>query len=411
MSVRGLAGGAVKRVWRHSSVAWMLIAAIVMQPVGLPSSAAAATSRESTAAAELERKRVEQTQIAGELEATRAQLATEVSEYVEITKQIKHLRTEVSEVTTELAAMNADLLVAEQAVVDRAIEIYRSDSTGLLQLLLNAGSIADLMDRLNYLVAISRRDSRLITDLRMARAENEWLQEKLTERVAKLEQLQQDADARRMHIEDELEKQQARAAAIGEDIAQLMRSTIIFAGSMPNSEFNPDTVISDASYRSSTSMTVADVQAFLEQQSGTLATYKARDHLGRVKTTAEMVVEAGQAWNVSPKVILVTLQKEQSLLSDRSVKQRQYDWAMGCGKADSRTYYQYQGFGRQIWFGAQKLSENARPWKPGIQMKIDGSIVSPTNSSTYSLYKYTPHFKGTMSFWLLYWRYFGDPLI
>jgi len=44
-------------------------------------------------------------------------------------------------------------------------------------------------------------------------------------------------------------------------------------------------------------------------------------------------------------------------------------------------------------------------------MTIDGSAVYPTNSATYSLYKYTPHLRGTTSFWLLYWRYFGDPLV
>jgi hypothetical protein len=43
-------------------------------------------------------------------------------------------------------------------------------------------------------------------------------------------------------------------------------------------------------------------------------------------------------------------------------------------------------------------------------MKIDGSTINPANSATYSLYKYTPHFRGTRSFWMLYWRYFGDPL-
>jgi hypothetical protein len=127
-------------------------------------------------------------------------------------------------------------------------------------------------------------------------------------------------------------------------------------------------------------------------------------------STAQMIAEAALAWRVNPKVILVKLQKEQSLLADTSPSRTQYDWAMGAGATDSGKIYKYQGFGKQIWWGAEKLNKNTGPWRPGISMRIDGSRIHPTNSATYSLYKYTPHFRGTMSFWMLYWRYFGDPL-
>jgi hypothetical protein len=40
-------------------------------------------------------------------------------------------------------------------------------------------------------------------------------------------------------------------------------------------------------------------------------------------------------------------------------------------------------------------------------MHIDSSNVSPTNSATYSLYKYTPHVHGATSFWAIWWRYFN----
>jgi hypothetical protein len=108
-------------------------------------------------------------------------------------------------------------------------------------------------------------------------------------------------------------------------------------------------------------------------------------------------------------VILVTLQKEQSLISAPSPSQNALDWAMGCGKTDSVTYMQYKGFGRQIWGGAQKLISNRSFWRPGISISIDRKAVYPTNASTHALYRYTPHFGGATSFWRIYWRYFGDP--
>ena len=126
-------------------------------------------------------------------------------------------------------------------------------------------------------------------------------------------------------------------------------------------------------------------------------------------TAAQMIADAASAWGVSPKVILVTLQKEQSLISDSSPSQRALDWAMGCGKMDSGTLYQYQGFGNQIWGGARALSKNQGNWHAGITLTIDGTAVSPSDAATYSLYRYTPHFHGNTLFWRLYWRYFGDP--
>jgi hypothetical protein len=107
-------------------------------------------------------------------------------------------------------------------------------------------------------------------------------------------------------------------------------------------------------------------------------------------------------------VILVTLQKEQSLLSTRPKKQSTYDWAMGCGRPDSGiSVMKYKGFGNQIWGGAEKFDKWARVWQPGTSMSIDSSTVNPTNSATFSQYKYTPHLAGVTSFWTLWMRYFN----
>ena len=38
------------------------------------------------------------------------------------------------------------------------------------------------------------------------------------------------------------------------------------------------------------------------------------------------------------------------------------------------------------------------------------SRVTPTNRATWGLYRYTPHFGGNTSFWMIWWRHFGDPL-
>jgi hypothetical protein len=355
----------------------------------------------------VETKEAERAAALKELEALETRLSAQLAEYVDIGRRIETTRLEISEAATRVAEADVRLQRAKAALSERVVQLYCGGRVGLVEILFGAGSIQDLMDRANYLAIVGRHDTRLIEETRIARQQCEWEEQELFSRADRLTGLQAEADARRVDIENAIDAQQVKATELELDIARLMR---LRAGSDPEGEFSPDTVISDANFRDAESMTAGDIQEFLDGQPGTLASYSAPDYAGNLKSTAQMIAEAAAYWRISPKVILVKLQKEQSLLAKASPSQEAYDWAMGCGKADSRTYYEYQGFGKQIWWGAQKLNKNAGPWYPGIELSIDGNIVLPTNASTYSLYKYTPHLRGTTSFWMLYWRYFGDPL-
>ena len=174
---------------------------------------------------------------------------------------------------------------------------------------------------------------------------------------------------------------------------------------LTNATFNPATLISDASFRAVSSMSQAEVQKFLEGQSGILKSYAASDINGTVKPASQIIWEAAQAFDVSPKVVLVTLQKEQGLLSNPAPSASALAWAMGCGSPSS--------FGAQIWLGSDSLSVDGAGWYAGITKSCGDGTVSPTNVSTYSLYTYTPWIGlaggGNKLFWTLYWQYFGDP--
>ena len=168
--------------------------------------------------------------------------------------------------------------------------------------------------------------------------------------------MQESVDEQRIAIEKRVAGLEKKAQSIGADVARLVaveRQASVASGGEPTGRFQTDTVISEANFRDSESMTVDEIQAFLDQQPGTLKSYRARDHNGRMASTAQMIAEASRAWRVNPKVILVKLQKEQSLLADKSPSRTQYDWAMGAGATDSGKIYKYQGFGKQIWWGAQ----------------------------------------------------------
>ena len=418
MVIRVLRRGPMKTYVATLIAALGLAASVAAPPVALavaPSTGATPTGEATgtvpaSESAALAAKQAQRAEALAELDQMRLALAGKVATYVSTGRRIADLRSEIVQAQADLVAMDARLVRAEQALEERAVQLYRSDRLGLAEILFGARSLSDLMVRLNYVIAAGRHDTQLIEAVQMAKQENLHQQQRLNQRVTFLTDLQKQCDEQRERIEQDIAQQQVKAAEIGVDLVAMMRgSTGGTSSGSSSGDFTPDALIAQETFRDSESMDVFAVQAFLDRQSGSLDVYRGPDHAGVNKSAAEMIVDAGRAFDVSPKVILVTLQKEQSLLS-KPGSTRAMSWAMGCGKMDGGTITKYRGFGRQIWFGAKSLDANAHRFRAGKKLRIDGSDVYPVNSATHALYKYTPHFRGNMSFWLLYWRYFGDPL-
>lgn len=212
----------------------------------------------------------------------------------------------------------------------------------------------------------------------------------------------------------------ARAAAAAQPrdpsysvIAQ--RDALLHLALLAGATFTPDDLITDANFTAADALSQSDVQSFLAAQSGALDSYKAADHDGVTRSAAAIVCQAATAWQVSPKVILVTLQKEQGLLSAAQPSASALSWAMGCGVPDSGSRNTaYEGFGNQVWYGAESLHNNGQGWQAGITKVCGDGSVQPVDQATYALYCYTPWIGvnggGNKLFWTLYRQYFGDPL-
>lgn len=158
---------------------------------------------------------------------------------------------------------------------------------------------------------------------------------------------------------------------------------------------------------------------------------------------------------ISPKVILATLEKEQSLVStdggystsvssyydppcsvssgspyygEGGCKNNNYKlaWAMGYGVPDTGgKRHQYKGFYMQVMYGSWQLrfnyehSQGTTNWdgtgawgyggpKVGQATTIDGQSVTPQTRATASLYYYTPHIHGNQNFVSIYENWFGS---
>jgi peptidoglycan hydrolase CwlO-like protein len=401
---------------RHAVAALCALCLVLTATLG-PASATAS-------AATLAEKMAQAAAAETKLGALRAQLTQQLAESDQVETELDAARAALLDTASKLAALDSEVEADQRRLDDRAVAMYKSDGFDYLEVLLGTRSLQDFAERMTLIEYIQSNDTRLLNDVTARRSEGLVLKQSQESRQEQLVALRQEADARKAQVEASVAQQEQLTESLAADVATLVAQQEAAAAAAaaaaassgseypaPPVPFNPNTVISDAAYLDAGSMSADTIQAFLNNLTGSLKSYSAPDHNGNTRTAAQMIAEASVAYGVSPKVILVTLQKEQSLLTQPvSAPSSRLDWAMGCGKTDSVTYQQYKGFGNQIWGGAQKLISNRSYWRPGISLSIDGTAVYPTNASTHAQYRYTPHFGGVTSFWRIYWRYFGDPV-
>jgi len=197
--------------------------------------------------------------------------------------------------------------------------------------------------------------------------------------------------------------------------ALLLPTTITFA----QAEFNPQFIISDEEMQSTANWTTADIQKFLEDRGSYLATLRAEDLNGYIKSAAEIIYQASQQYQINPKYLLVTLQKEQSLVTDDTPTQKQLDWAAGYGVCDSCSLndpklLKFKGFGKQVdnaagvirwYYNNNSLSYVKKKDQTTI---IDNEPIIPQSWATAFLYTYTPHFHGNKNFWRIWNTWFSQ---
>ncbi|MFA5070179.1 MAG: hypothetical protein WC528_02755 [Patescibacteria group bacterium] len=200
----------------------------------------------------------------------------------------------------------------------------------------------------------------------------------------------------------------------------------LFALFLPQSlmalSFDKNNIISDSDLTDGSAMSLNRIQDFLNRQTGTLKQYRSSVD-GVAKNASQIIYDFSVSYDINPKFILATLQKEQSLVTDSTPSTDQYDWAMGYGVCDSCSKSDpalqvYRGFSNQLSYAVQRLrgdyylgglekyGHTISGWGPGITKMVDGQSVTPVNNATAVLYTYTPHISGNLSFWNIWTRWF-----
>lgn len=136
-------------------------------------------------------------------------------------QQLKETRAEQAKTKAELAKTENDLADARDQLMTRLVEIYKGGQVSMIEVLLDANTYSDFVNRLDQLGRISEQDSRLVTRVgdyltqvkdQQARLAEQARDEKI--KVAQLEDAKQNVAAQLDAQEKALQGKQAQIAQL-----------------------------------------------------------------------------------------------------------------------------------------------------------------------------------------------------
>lgn len=199
----------------------------------------------------------------------------------------------------------------------------------------------------------------------------------------------------------------------------LATAFFVFQPALAQAEFDPNNIISDEEILDYNSMTEIEIQELLNHRNSFLATYMVADPNGLMMSAARVIYDRAVTNLISPKFLIVLLQKEQSLIEDPTPTQRQLDWATGYGCPDSGGCNErWRGLWKQINSASLQFRDymdnpHLYRYRVGQTYTVtntgrEPSIITPANRATAGLYNYTPHvYNGNFNFWNIWQRYFS----
>ncbi|MGA1813654.1 hypothetical protein VH571_14835 [Frondihabitans sp. 4ASC-45] len=236
------------------------------------------------------------------------------------------------------------------------------------------------------------------------------------------------------------------------------------AEALSGSQFDAGNIVSNAVFFDSDALSEAQIQTFLAGKSGTCSNSRCLDILtttttsraadamcaaytgAKNETTARIIAKVGRACGINPEVLLVSLQKEQGLVTSTAPSTYAIDRAMGyaCPDTGSGCDPAYAGIYNQVYRAAWQFKRYANPagtsksfttYTPGTTVAVRYSPSSPcgtkkvkiANQATANLYYYTPYTPnaaalanlsgtgdscsayGNRNFWVYFSNWFGSP--
>jgi LGFP repeat len=234
------------------------------------------------------------------------------------------------------------------------------------------------------------------------------------------------------------------------------------AEALSGSAFNPGLIISDSNFYDSNAMSESQIQSFLNAKcaGGNCLNVVLSPSTTRVptnmcpgtytgaasETSAAILYKVQRACGISAKVLLVTLQKEQGLVTLANPSAAKLQKAMGYACPDTSVCdSQFYGFFNQVYSAASQFKRYGLRTADNVSFRTKFQIgipypiqynpnpscgtlsVTVQNKATTALYYYTPYTPngpalanlsgvgdscsayGNRNFWVYYNNWFGDP--
>ena len=190
--------------------------------------------------------------------------------------------------------------------------------------------------------------------------------------------------------------------------------------------FDPEYIISDHDLTNYQTMTINEVQTFLNEKGGALANYSTVDIDGKMKTAAKIIYRASQEHKINPQHLLTLLQREKSLITKTSPSNNDYNWATGFSCYDYRNpVSRFRGFSTQVdraawrfryyldhpWQFQFKVGTKGKTlvdWPDKWLVNIHSRYIVAKNAATAGLYTYAPHLYDNWLFWTIWQNWFGN---
>lgn len=232
------------------------------------------------------------------------------------------------------------------------------------------------------------------------------------------------------------------------------------AYSANGADFNAGSIMSDAVFYDSGSMSASQIQTFLESKVSRCipgftclrdfrvttpnkpATSRCSAYSGAEnQSAASIIFDVSQRCGINPQVLIVLLEKEQSLITSNAPSATRYRSATGYGCPDTAPCdSEYYGFFNQVYNAASQFKNyranptsfryragqiNTVQWHPNAA--CGSSQIFIENQATAGLYNYTPYRPnaaalanlygsgdscssyGNRNFWRIFSDWFGDP--
>lgn len=149
-----------------------------------------------------------------------------------------------------------------------------------------------------------------------------------------------------------------------------------------------------------------NIQRFLESVDSWMRSYHFGNHL-----FSEFLDIYCSTKHINPKLILVSLQREQGILKRKEKPENKVlERALGVGCTDSGDNTTFYGFEKQISGACNTYIRWFKEPLGLIRVDFGKKVISPANHFTFSLYKYTPHVDAAKLTWTMWKQYWPDDM-